>query len=268
MTAEDILSSRDAFNAFVYLSWEDAIAELERRQGNRALEEYVEKTVTAGIPEIMKGKKSAVIFRHIATTNYEVHRFLVAADALKEHGLQPLILEYTKDKFTNRNVWKFSLAKLSFHKGHSKTNEMLVENKTIIDINDSNFKPLDTITTHWGQGFVDFHHEMFYKTFPHMEGHVHDLSDWLQKAGPAPKEFYKSFFALFLRNGILFENFLIEDDEYDFTHEIILPAILELAEESGFKPIIVALEPTEIEGDRFWLSHPIARMQHVSEKLP
>ncbi len=198
------------------------------------------------------------------TPNYEVHRFLVAADAFPE--FQPLVLEYTKDKYTNRNDWKFSLGKMSFHKGHTRTNETIVENKTIIDMNDSNFKPIDSIRTHWGQNLVEFHHELFDTAYPNFKNLRFDLSDWIHEAGPSPKEYYKSFIALFLRNGILFENFLVDSKEYNFTKEIILPAFLELYAESGHKPLIVALEPTDIEGDRFWHSHPFVRKDAVDAK--
>ena len=66
----------------------------------------------------------------------------------------------------------------------------------------------------------------------------------------------KPFLTLFLRDAILFENFLLDTSESQFTHNVVLPTIKTIATEIGIKPLIVALEPTEVEGDEFWLSYP------------
>lgn len=264
---ESLVSDRDAFNTFVYLPWEAAITELEKRSSDSTLDTYLEKLLPAGAPQIMQGKKNMVLFRHIATPNYEIRRFAIAADTL--NNLQPLILEYTKDSFNNRNDWKFSLAKLRFQKGTSKAGVPIVENKTIIDINAANNQPISSIKTKWGESLVDFHHGLFEEAFPHLDTEkcVFDLSSWLHEHGTSAREYYKAFLALFLKHGILFENFLLDSKEFDFTKNIILPAILELEEETGYRPLIVALEPTHIEGDDFWLSHPSSCISTVSDRL-
>ena len=41
-----------------------------------------------------------------------------------------------------------------------------------------------------------------------------------------------------------------------FTKTVFLPAFIAVYKEFGVKPLIVALEPTEIETDIFWMSHP------------
>ena len=265
MTVDDIFKSRESFNEYTYTHWEDALTELAKRDADADLEAYAKAQFPHGLPPIMEGKKSMVLFRHIATPNYEIHRFLICADALDT--LQPLILEYTADKFNNRNEMKFVLGKIPFHKGFNKLGEPLIERSNIIDINASNNRPISEIETSWGQKLVDFHHEMFDQEFPHLKGQVFDLSSWLHAHGPAARDYYKGFLALFLRDAILFENFMIERNEDTFTRDIIMPAMLELEAECGYKPLIIALEPTHIEGDQFWLSHPFERKQHIDRKL-
>lgn len=263
---EKLLSDRDAFNAYIYSTWSEALVELERRQQDPLLTDKAHALIPNGVPEVMAGKKNLILFRHIATPNYEVARFLACADALADRA-NPLILEYTKDKFTNRNDWKFSLAKMSFHKGHSKDNEMIVENKTIIDINDNNFKPIHSISTHWGQQLVDFHHELFETQYPMFKDSTFDLSDWLHELGPSAKDYYTAFLALFVRDGILFENFMVDGKEEIFTKEVILPAIIAIEKATGKRPLIVPLEPTNIEGDRFWLSYPYTHKEVIDRKV-
>lgn len=262
-TLESLLD-RNAFNAHVYMHWDEALAELHARQSDEKLSAYVASLLPDGLPDKMRGKLNMVLFRHIATPNYEVSRFLMAADALEE--LNPLILEYTKDKFNNRNDWKFSLAKLRFNKGTNKLGEHIYEAKTIIDINAANNVPISSVNTTWGQSLVDFHHELFGDAYPTFKEQASDISEWLHAHGSSAKDYYKAFLALFLKDGILFENFLMDSKEYEFTKEIILPALLELEAETGYKPLIVALEPTDIEGDDFWLSHPISRKEHIVNK--
>ncbi len=56
-------------------------------------------------------------------------------------------------------------------------------------------------------------------------------------------------------------------NELLFIKNIFLPAFLKIYRETTYKPLIVALEPTEIEGDRFWLCHPHPSIEVVQRKL-
>lgn len=263
MEPDHPLADREAFNAFVYFPLEDAVKELLEREKEKQLEEFVEDALPQGVPDVMKGKKSIVLFRHVATSNYEINRFAMVADAFPQ--FQPLIFEYGEDSFNDVNEYKYCLGKLRFHKGINKKGEPIVEYVSIIDFTKSNKKPISSLTTHWGERLVDFHHKLFNTSFPQLKESVFDLSGWLGQIAPDAKQYYKSFFTLFLKDAILFENFMPEGKELSFTRDIILPAILELEAESGVKPLLVALEPTEIEGDHFWLSHPYSDKVHLGE---
>jgi len=262
---EELLADRRKFDAFVYRDIHEARAELERRQDNRKIDAYLSRQLPVGIPDAMKGKKSVVLFRHIATSNYEICRFVILTEALND--LQPLILEYTEDKFTNRNEWKYFLGRISFANGVNKKSEEIFECINIINFNESNSKPISSISTLWDQSLVDFHHELFLEEFPHLENNVSDLSEWLHAQGVGAKGYYKSFLSLFLKHGILLENFLVVSKELSFTREVILPALLEIEEETGMLPLIVALEPTDIEDKKFWLSHPYKKKGVLERKM-
>ncbi|HAO65019.1 TPA: hypothetical protein DCQ44_03515, partial [Candidatus Taylorbacteria bacterium] len=163
---DELISDRQKFNDFVYTPINEAIAELKKRGNDHNLCSLVDKSLLDNIPESIKNQKSMVLFRHVATPNYEIRRFMIAADGLDE--LHPVIFEYTADKFTNRNYWKYSLGRLFLHKGVNKNKEQLFDTKIIIDFNESNNKPLNTIKTKWGQSLVDFHREMFLNSFKKM----------------------------------------------------------------------------------------------------
>ncbi|HEU5114639.1 MAG TPA: hypothetical protein VFT82_02645 [Candidatus Paceibacterota bacterium] len=254
---ETLANDREKFNQFVYTPFEEAISEIERRKTISI------QGMATTPPEALRGGPRFVLFRHIATPNYEIRRFMSAADAA---GFKPLILEYTSDIFLSLNHWKHSLGKLPFYKGMDKKGGLRTEHRSIIDFNANNRKALSDIKTTWNQGLVDFHHEFFLKHFPDHKDNIYDLSVWLKENGADAKGYYKAFLSLFLKNAVLFENFLLEGEELEFTKKIILPAFAEIVQETGMKPLIVALEPTEIEGDLFWLCHPHEERSFIFKK--
>lgn len=261
---ENLMSDKDAFDAFVYTPWREALTELERRRENAVINSYLE-TLPEEIPERMKNHQSLVLFRNVATPNYEMYRFMACVDTLTQ--LQPLIFEYRKDKFNNRNDLKFALGKLRLHKKMNEKGKGIFEYARILDVNTSNNKALDTIVTHWKQNLVEFHHEIFLKSFPQMEGSIVDLSDWLKSTGDTASNYYDSFLALFLNKGILLENFLTKKNESEFTKKVILPALIHIQEQTGFKPLIIALDPPTMEGDDFWLSYPSRYAEDIDNKI-
>ena len=264
-TVQRLVRNKKDLESFVYTPLGQAVEELNKRRVDSALQSYVSKSLGQGIPDIIRVKKSIVLFRHIATPNYEINRFISCADSLPD--FQPLILEYTEDQFNDRNQGKYFLGKLRFQKGVSKDGQPIFENINIINFNESNKNSISTIPTKWGQSLVDFHHEMFANRFQEFSGCFYDLSSWLNTYGMTAKEYYKAFFTLFLRDAILFENIRLDDRELSFTESIILPALCTIEEECGFKPLIVALLPTEVEADDFWFSHPPSSKIFLDEKM-
>ena len=62
--------------------------------------------------------------------------------------------------------------------------------------------------------------------------------------------------ALFIQNGILFENYLLNDEEMNFTKQIVIPAFLEIEKHFKFKPLIVRLLPSKSESELYWYWYP------------
>jgi hypothetical protein len=60
---------------------------------------------------------------------------------------------------------------------------------------------------------------------------------------------------------------MLDVKELTFTKEVFLPAFLRIFNETGKKPMIIALEPTEIESEVFWMCHPAETMSLVEDKL-
>jgi hypothetical protein len=60
---------------------------------------------------------------------------------------------------------------------------------------------------------------------------------------------------------------MINEKESFFTREIFLPAFIHVYEETGLKPLIVALEPTDTEDDEYWISYLHEEKSFIAEKL-
>jgi hypothetical protein len=211
-----LMADHEKFNEFVYTPIRDAVQELKKRQLDFV---YHESTL---IPEMLKQNPfQALLFRHIATPNYELRRFISITDAV---DLKPLFLEYSADRFTTMNEAKLLLGKMCFFKGKDSTGANRIEYKTIIDMNIANNHPINSITTTWGQSLVEFHHELLKKNFPTVPYGIYDMSDWIVHHGERAKEYYKAFFEVITTHGILFENFLIDAKAVSYTH-LTLPTM-------------------------------------------
>ena len=265
---EDLLSNREKFDDFEYTKLETALSELKKRQNNKKLKDYVNKSLPAGVPKILKNHKCAVEFVQIATPNLELRRFISIVDAIDE--FVPLFFEFTEDKFTDNNDWKRNLGKLTFFFGRGKKGGEKLESLRVIDFNKFKGKKLSEVRTLWGESLSDFHHELFRYAYQGDRSRniiFYDGSKWFAKSGGRPQQYYEHFFRLFLANGILFENYMLDEKEEWFTKNIVLPALLKVRKEIGMKPLIVNVQPTEIEGRPFWTYHPQESIAFVKKKL-
>lgn len=263
---EHILENRELFHKYMYTDFNAALEELAARKSDPALQQILEKYFPYGIPVQFSNGPRSVLFRQLATPNFEIRRFLFLTSFAAP---KPLLWEYHSDKFTSHNPMKKHLGKLPIITGYAKSGVQQTEYQTIIDFNSYNGAAISDIKTLWGESLVDVHHRLFeISNTVFSEDTFFDASEWFKKLGGQAKDYYLHYLALFLSNAILFENFIIEDEhEKEFLKNVILPAIEILHNETGYKPLIVALEPTEIEGDLFWYSYPKEVGEYLKGKL-
>ena len=262
-----LLADRDAFNDFVYTPFSEALTELQKRRSDPQIEKHIIKLLNADIPEPFLKNPRIVLLRYLITPNYEILRFLHIASEVE--GLNPLLCEFPRDKFVPSNTSKKLLGKLTFFMGWNHDGKLNAERLKVIDFESSNNKSIADITTTFGQSLPDFHHELFARIYPHLKSEdTFDVSAWYASHGPRAVKFYLPLLLLFVYHGILFENFVLQDkEESPFIKDIFLPAFIEAFKLTGHKPLIVAFEPTDIEGDKYWLCYPPEGKKFVEEKL-
>ena len=240
-----------------YTKLSDALAELEKRKHLRPRIEAFLAEQGVGLPwaeDLGGGKPLAVLFRQIATPNYEITRFLSIASGF---GMQPLILEYLGDKLSLENPYKKSLVCLPIVKRISPKGHVQFERNWICD--PSSLRPqtiLSEIATKDGTLLPDFHHRLMAVSPFSKTCEINDGTKWFHSAGGNASDYYNFFFPLFISHAILFENFLAWGTEASFTEKVIGPSFVEASDLFGYKPLVVPINPTETEDEAFWVCYP------------
>lgn len=252
---DTIMNDRNIFNQIVYTPLSEALRLLEERQKDPVLMAKIEELLNGDIPEVLKPiGMSAIQFRQIATPNNEGIHFVSIS---RENKLKPIFFEYHNDKFTSNNEFKHSLGQLHIQSPVNKNNNYPIEKITIVDFNKYNGKKLGEVFTLWEESLIDFHKKLFIAHDIKLnDSNFYDASLWFKNNGGKAVDYYVNFLLLFICNGVLFENFLIsKDSEGNFSKEVILPAIEKVINLTGIKPIIIPLEPIDIESDKHWVSY-------------
>lgn len=254
--SDKLMHDKDLFYKTVYTPLSEAIKILEERQKDIKLKEKIENILKGNIPEPLREMgKNGVMFRQVATPNFEIRWFI---ELTKDHGLQTVFFEYYDDKFTSNNFYKHSLGQLRIHENkRNKIGENIEEKITIVDFNKYNGKKIRDVLTLWNEPLVDFHKKLFsvYDSDPHYK--FFDASRWFKENGEIAINYYTNLLLLFVCHGIIFENFLFNGDECEFTKNVLLPAFNNAVNIAGIKPLIVPIPPmdSDIEEDIHWHSY-------------
>jgi hypothetical protein len=247
----------------IYTPLEEAREEIKRRWEDKELRKKVEDFLRGDIPDFLQDSPKAYLARHISSLNFELLRF---EDMANDSGLEFVLSEYLDDKYISLNILKHHLGKMFFYTGIDKNGNKICTPQKVIDFNKADRKVIKDVETVTGRKLVDLHHAILQEEFPNINFNIKDVSEWVNRNGGDPKLFYPKFLALFLRNGILFENFLVNEEERVMTENVIIPAITELREKFGIKPLIVRLAPKETEHDIFWYYYNKHIKKYIHDK--
>ena len=153
---------------------------------------------------------------------------------------------------------------MTFFQGKGRNNGDKISIQRIIDFSKWDGKPLQQVKTLWGEPLINFHHRLLTSRFPKTE--ISDNTGWLQHMGGKPALFWPKLMALFICDGVLFENFHSEGQEFRFTKNIIQPALAEIKDRFGLQPLIVSLVPLKEERKSRWAWYPgelLGTVQHA-----
>jgi hypothetical protein len=249
MESEIHKKSRDLLSTgnyeLLYHEVSAAVDTLYQRRHSPFLESLLDKhlVMNAEMRALFK-KPRAIMFRQVATPNHELELFFKTAEQL---GLDPLILEYHEDIFVSSyNKFKRSLGKMPIFQFTNAQN---------IDV--STGARLKHVKTNSDELLISVHHELLVEQIQRVDKdkHLYDASEWFTSHGSA-QNYYVLLMALFIRHGILFENFVTTNDEASFADDVVIPAYKAVLNEFSLAPLIVRLIPRETETSSFTDYYP------------
>lgn len=265
-----LIGNPKAFDSLVYTPIDDAINYLEQRSTNLDLINFFNSKIPTRPMFIGNTDKFAFLSRDLVSPNFETKKFIEFVK--KNNILKPVFWEYYSDKFSpDVNMSKRSLAKMTFHFGFDKSGNDRIRNMTVVDFNLYNGKKINEVKTLWGQSLVEFHHELLGFIHPDIikkEVVLFDATEWYKSVGEKVSVYYENLLLLYLKNGILFEEYVLDDQhESVFIKNVFLPAFIKIYKETGFKPLICHLDSKNKSNNNFGMYYPDSAYGIVKNKI-
>lgn len=225
--------------------------ELSNRKSDTTLHKKIVDFWGEQRPDFIKdiNQQYCYLSRPVISPNIETQYFL---DISNIFALEPLLMEFP-DKFVTRNNEKLAVAKV---KSFLKDKPKVRKTRTLLNFQEWEGKPMSTIQTKSGESLIFLHHKLFLNKYPKLESNIIDISDWFKVSRSYFKNYYTGFLSLFIVNGVLLENFILDDDyERNFFIDKIYPSFCEIEEIFGIKPLIYPLLPLKDENNKKWLEY-------------
>jgi hypothetical protein len=181
---------------------------------------------------------TAVLFRQVATPNFETLWFVKKATRL---GFHPVIVEYHADQFSVHNPYKRSLAVLPVVERRNIHGQPIIKRHQLLPVEASDRLPLRDLVLPSGETLPDFHQGLFRKMENCLAFRTVDLSRWFTQQSKGALWYYPEFLSLFSGNLVLFEDFATNRSEADFFNRVVHPAYEKASARLGRRPLITRL---------------------------
>ncbi|MCC7121632.1 MAG: hypothetical protein IT493_08765 [Gammaproteobacteria bacterium] len=258
-----LTANRQRFGEHVYTPLEQVVERWRKRRSGLFSAMPSETATGATVPPVLRGAGPvAVLCRQVGTPNYEMRRVVRLC---AQHGIRLVVWEFHTDRFVMENRDKYALGRLGFYGGLGRNGGRRLEYVRIFDVDTMNGNAFRDIHTYRGETLIEFHHRLLAAECPELAADaLFDGSSWFAAHGGAAKAYYPAFVSLFLRHAILFETFVLqEDNQREFTRDVFLPAFQALYQKTGLKPLVVPAEREDWEGDDFWQLYPEPLRRHL-----
>lgn len=244
---------KNTFMNQIYSTLTEIRQELTSRWSNKDLKAKVSDFLQNDYPfDFFENGQYAFFSRDIMTPNYEFYYFMDIVRSLK---LTPILFEYN-GKFVAKNANKYHTCRLYFCDMVNGEIQK-IEIKKIVDFNIWEGKMMHEIITKDDIFLKEVHRKLLVEHFPEVSSNIFDITNWFNKKRYVDQYYYRHFLSLFIRNGVLFENFLFDDKgESDFIKNKLLPSFDFVKDFFKVKPLIFPSLPIENEKNNSWLYYP------------
>lgn len=252
------LENRDSFINFFYTDPKDINDEILMRRA----EIKNDPVSVYNLDEKLKhqDKIIGIIHRDI-TPNMEICRMIDTCDFLSLH---PVLFDNVSDKFSCKSKSKYYLGRMAFFSGFGKNGGMKVDYHKVIDFVGSEGKRQNDVVSLFGDNLMDFHKKLFNEKYHFLSKDEFDVEEI--SGQESPLEIYKFLFRLSIIRGVMLDHFSFKNDEIKFIEEVVYPSFISVWNETGYKPILVPFEPTEMDDEDFWYYY-FANIKDIIESI-
>jgi hypothetical protein len=194
----------------------------------------------------------AILFRQVATPNYELRHFLRGC---RRHGFEPVILRYHADRMSCHNQFKRSLVHPMFVKGLGRNGSPYFVKRPLLRIDAVDNTPLREIGLA-GTDLPDFHDRLLREVLPEMTVRTVEASGWFGQYARGARDYYVDLFCGLTNGLVLFEDFISDGQEARFFADIVRPAFDEACRRLGHSPSVVPLCANRRMVSPLWYAYP------------
>lgn len=206
------------------------------------------------------GRPRAILFRQIATPNYELRRFLRLC-ARSDYA--PVILQYHADRMSCHNTFKRSLVAPMFLEGVSRTGQPFFRRQVLTNVEKVDRLQLAKVSVS-GRPLPSIHTDLLRLALPDERMELVEGSHWFGQYPAGAQDYYVDLFAALTGNLILFEDFVTSGEDGPFFERVVRPAFDAACSILGIRPLVRRLYDNRRMASPLWYAYPASYRAHFA----
>jgi hypothetical protein len=206
------------------------------------------------------GRPRAILFRQIATPNYELRRFLRLC-ARSDYA--PVILQYHADRMSCHNTFKRSLVAPMFLEGISRNGQPFFRRHHLINVETIERLRLSEVVVA-GRSLPDVHTNLLRIALPNDTFQLVEGSSLLSSYPAGARDYYVDLFAALGSDLLLLEDFMTDDEEAGFFDRVVRPAFDTACSILGKRPLVRRLCDNRRMPSPLWYAYPASYRAHFA----
>lgn len=199
------------------------------------------------------GRPVALLFRQVATPNYELISFVRRA---RRHGFEPVVVEHALDRFSVHNAAKRALVTLPVVVGLDCRGRAILRRQNLVEHNSADGRPLGGIVLRTGESLTGFHRRKLHEVMGRAAPRRVELGDLVASAADGAAAYYGDVFRLLGGRVALFEDFVTDAQTARFFERIVRPAYDQAVLDLGRRPQITRLMNGRRASSPLWNAYP------------
>jgi hypothetical protein len=206
------------------------------------------------------GRPRAILFRQIATPNYELRRFLRRC---ARSGYAAVILQYYADRMSCHNTFKRNLVTPAFLEGFSRNGQPIFRRHTLANVEAvDQLKLADVLIS--GRTLPSIHADLLSLALPAERMELVEGSHWFGMYPSGARDYYVDLFSALSGDLLLFEDFLTNKEESVFFDRVVRPAFDTACSILGKRPLIRPLCENRRVSSPLWYAYPASYRAHFA----